>query len=145
MKQTYLAISDKDKKYLKSLSKMRTIQAQVVDRARILLYKAEGIPYDEIAARLNVSKRTVRLCISKYNEGGIENALFDAKRSGRPSEILDDAKAWILNIACQRPVDLGYSQELWTLKIFISIYRKMRKVQDIRDLPQLRKHTFKLY
>ena len=48
MKQTYLAISDKDKKYLKSLSKMRTIQAQVVDRARILLYKAEGVPFDEI-------------------------------------------------------------------------------------------------
>ena len=116
MKQTYLAISDKDKKYLKSLSKMRTIQAQVVDRARILLYKAEGVSFDEIATRLNVSKRTVRLCISKYNEGGIENALFDAKRSGRPPEISDDAKAWILNIACQRPVELGYSQELWTLK-----------------------------
>ena len=74
MKQTYLAISDKDKKYLKSLSKTRTIQAPVVDRARILLYKAEGVPFDEIATRLNVSKRTVRLCISKYNEGGIENA-----------------------------------------------------------------------
>ena len=43
MEKTYLAISDKDKKYLKSLSKMRTVQAQVVDRARILLYKAEGI------------------------------------------------------------------------------------------------------
>lgn len=31
-------------------------------------------------------------------------------------EITDDAVAWIINIACQRPADLGYSQELWTLK-----------------------------
>ena len=115
MKQTYLPLTDEDKKYLKSLSKTRTIQAQVADRARILLYKADGISFDEIAIRLNISKRTVRLCISKYNEGGIEAALFDKQRSGRPPEISDDAKAWIIHIACQRPYDLGYSQELWTL------------------------------
>lgn len=115
MKNTFLPLSDEDKKYLKSLSKTRTIQAQVVDRARILLYKADGVSFDDIAARLNISKRTVRLCISKFNNGGIDAALFDAKRSGRPTEISDDAKAWIINIACQRPADLGYSQELWTL------------------------------
>ena len=110
MKNTFLPLSDEDKKYLKSLSKTRTIQAQVVDRARILLYKADGVSFDDIAARLNISKRTVRLCISKFNNGGL-----DAKRSGRPAEVSDDAKAWIINLACQRPADLGYSQELWTL------------------------------
>ena len=115
MKNTFLPLSDEDKKYLKSLSKTRTIQAQVVDRARILLYKADGVSFDDIAARLNISKRTVRLCISKFNNGGIDAALFDAKRSGRPAEVSDDAKAWIINLACQRPADLGYSQELWTL------------------------------
>ena len=31
-------------------------------------------------------------------------------------EITDDSVSWIINIACQRPADLGYSQELWTLK-----------------------------
>ena len=115
MKNTFLPLSDEDKKYLKSLSKTRTIQAQVVDRARILLYKADGVSFDDIAARLNISKRTVRLCISKFNNGGLDAALFDAKRSGRPAEVSDDAKAWIINFACQRPADLGYSQELWTL------------------------------
>lgn len=115
MKNTFLPLSDEDKKYLKSLSKTRTIQAQVVDRARILLYKADGVSFDDIAARLNISKRTVRLCISKFNNGGLDAALFDAKRSGRPAEVSDDAKAWIINLACQRPADLGYSQELWTL------------------------------
>lgn len=115
MKNTFLPLSDEDKKYLTSLSKTRTIQAQVVDRARILLYRADGVSFDDIASRLNISKRTVRLCISKFNNGGLDAALFDAKRSGRPTEISDDAKAWIINIACQRPVDLGYSQELWTL------------------------------
>ena len=45
MKRTYLALSDEDKDYLKSLSKKRTIQAQVVERARILLYKADGMTF----------------------------------------------------------------------------------------------------
>ena len=41
MRKTYLPLSDEDRDYLKALSKKRTIQAQVVDRARILLYKAD--------------------------------------------------------------------------------------------------------
>ena len=43
MRKTYLPLSDEDRDYLKALSKKRTIQAQVVDRARILLYKADGM------------------------------------------------------------------------------------------------------
>ncbi len=54
------------------------------------------------------------LCINKYLEGGIDNALFDAPGRGRNAEITDDEKAWIINIACQKPVDLGYSAETWT-------------------------------
>lgn len=54
------------------------------------------------------------LCINKYLEGGVENALFDAPGRGRNAEITDDEKAWIINIACQKPVNLGYSAEVWT-------------------------------
>ena len=56
------------------------------------------------------------MCIKKYQSGGIQTALFDEQRKGRPVEITDDAVAWIINLACQRPAELGYSQELWTLK-----------------------------
>ena len=45
MRKTYLPLSDEDRDYLKALSKKRTIQAQVVDRARILLYKADGMTF----------------------------------------------------------------------------------------------------
>ena len=44
----------------------------------------------------------------------MENALFDAPGRGRNAEITDDEKAWIINIACQKPVNLGYSAEVWT-------------------------------
>ena len=38
------------------------------------------------------------LCLNKYAEGGVENALFDAPGRGRNAEITDDEKAWIINI-----------------------------------------------
>lgn len=79
MRRTCLTLSAEDKDYLKALSKKRTIQAQVVDRARILLYKAGDLSYEEIADKLQVSTSTVRLCISKYNELGIDAVLLDTK------------------------------------------------------------------
>lgn len=65
---------------------------------------------------MDVNINTVKLCLSKFKEGGVQRALFDDQRKGRPVEITDDAVAWIISIACQRPCDLSYSQELWTLK-----------------------------
>lgn len=54
------------------------------------------------------------LCLNKFKEGCVENALFDAPGRGRNAEITDDEKAWIINIGCRKPVNLGYSAEVWT-------------------------------
>lgn len=61
-----------------------------------------------------MNRKSVMLCINKYLEGGVENALFDVPGCGRNAEITDDEKAWIINIACRKPVNLGYSAEVWT-------------------------------
>jgi transposase len=45
----------------------------------------------------------------------MEAALEDLPRAGRPGTISGEEKAWIIDIACQKPVDLGYPQELWTM------------------------------
>ena len=115
-KTNTLQLFEGDEEYLRSLIKQRTIQAQVVIRAHILLDKASGISTRNIASTYEMSPTSVQLCINKYKEGGTDRALFDDQRSGRPDEITDDAKVWIIDLACQRPADLGYSQELWTLK-----------------------------
>ena len=115
-KPTSLTLNEGDYEYLRSLIKQRTIQAQVVIRAHILLDRYNGTPIRTIAKIYDISPSTVQLCIKKYMDGGTKSALFDAQRQGRPAEITDDAVAWIIDIACQRPADLGYAQELWTLK-----------------------------
>lgn len=113
-KATTITLSDDDRSYLESLTRTRTIQAQTVSRARILLLKANGTRIDEIANKVDMNRKSVMLCINKYLDGGIENALFDAPGRGRNAEITDDEKAWIISIACQKPVDLGYSAEVWS-------------------------------
>lgn len=115
-KANKLILNDGDYEYLRSLIKQRTIQAQIVIRAHILLDKSNGMGIRDIARIYDLSPTSVQLCINKYTEGGVTRALFDDQRQGRPNEVTDDASAWIINIACQRPADLGYSQELWTLK-----------------------------
>lgn len=133
-----LILNDGDYEYLRSLIKQRTIQAQVVIRAHILLDKANGITIRDIARIYDLSTNTVRLCIDKYKEGGTDRALFDDQRKGRPIEITDDAIAWMIDIACQRPADLGYSQELWTLK---NLHQHIQNNAEAAGYPRLKTMT----
>jgi len=44
-------------------------------------------------------------------------ALKDLPRSGRPPLITAEAEAWLTQLACQKPKELGYSYELWTTQL----------------------------
>lgn len=134
----YIELSHDERDYLTSLIKARTIQAQVVDRARILLWKSEAHPDKSIADRLGISVNTVRRCIDQYLSNGINLALFDEERSGRPPEITDDAKAWIISIACQKPCELGYAAELWTLS---ALHKHIRIHAEQAGYPRLKTVT----
>ena len=109
-----LTLSTEERSQLETITRTRTLQAQVVARARILLLKADGYSVDSIAEKVDLNRNSVLLCLKKFKAGGIENAIFDAPGRGRNAEITDEEKSWIINIACQKPVDLGYSAETWT-------------------------------
>ena len=111
-----IELNSDDVEYLQSLVRTRTIQAQVVDRAKMLLYKAKGESNRSIATRLDVNINTVNLCLSKFKEGGMQRALF----------------------ACQRPADLGYSQELWTLK---NLHQHIQNHAEEAGFPRLKTIT----
>jgi hypothetical protein len=50
--------------------------------------------------------------MAKYKQLTREDRVSIESALGRRVEITDDAVAWIIDIACQRPADLGYAQEL---------------------------------
>lgn len=135
---TTVELSDNERDYLASLIKTRTIQAQTVDRARMLLWKSEGRTYSDIADALEVSVPTVRRCVERFHTYGMDPALSDDDRSGRPVEITDDAKAWIISIACRKPCELGYAAELWTLA---ALHKHIQNFADDAGFPRLKTVT----
>ena len=106
-------ISEADKATLEGILRQSTVEARIFIRAKILLLKADNNSNEYIADKLDISVPTVRLCIDKYNAGGIENALNDSKGRGRKAEITDSDITWVISKACQKPKDYGYSAELW--------------------------------
>lgn len=133
-----IELSAADRDCLIKLSKHRTSPAQIVDRSRILLQKEKGVTDQEIAKGLNISVATVRFCIHKYLEGGIDSALYDKQRKGRPAEITSDAIAWMLDISCRNPSDFGYLQESWELK---DIHKYIQEHAEEAGYPRLKTIT----
>lgn len=122
-------ITDENILYLQQISQSRTEQVRRVERANILLLHAQGLGSTVISKQLNISVPTVLLCIQKAREFGIHAALDDLKRSGKPQQLTPEAKAWIISIACQRPKDLGFSYELWTVR-FLAQYIREHAVEQ---------------
>lgn len=107
-------LTPEDTERLEKVTRARTSQVQEVTRAKILLLRAQGHTLDSIATEVGVNRNSVELCVKKYTEGGIKNALADASGRGRKAVITDHDKTWVINIACQKPTDFGYAAELWT-------------------------------
>ena len=65
-KPSTINLTVEDRKYLETQTRARTIQAQTVNRARILLLKADGCSIDDIADKVGVNRKSVMLCLNKY-------------------------------------------------------------------------------
>ena len=136
-----IELSNEEREYLKLQTRARTIQAQTVTRARILLLRADSVSIDAIADKVGLNRCSVMLCLKKFKEGGIENALFDAPARGRNAEITDEEKAWIINIACQKPIDFGYAAETWTYAKLTSHINKTAEAAGYTRLSTIHKST----
>ena len=136
-----IELSNEEREYLELQTRARTIQAQTVTRARILLLRADATSIDAIADKVGLNRCSVMLCLKKFKEGGIENALFDAPGRGRNAEITDEEKAWIINIACQKPIDFGYAAETWTYAKLTSHIHKTAEAAGYTRLSTIHKNT----
>jgi len=114
-KQNVVILTGDEISALQKIVRTHTSEARTVQRAKILLYSAEGMSDSSIAEKLDINRRSVYNCIAKYIAAGMEATLEDSARTGRPGVITDEEKVWIVDIACQKPITFGYPQELWTM------------------------------
>ena len=108
---------------LLSLTRAREVSVAGAERAQILLAYADGETVSAIARQLGTNRPKVERCIDKALQFGPLEALKDLPRAGRPPRITPEARAWAVSLACQKPKELGYSYELWTLQLLASHIR----------------------
>lgn len=136
-----LSLAREDEARLRQLSQSRSESMTRVQRAQILLRYAQGETVSAIAAGLGTNRPKVERCISKALQLGVRAALQDLPGRGRRPRLSEEDKAWVVNLACQKPKDLGYAQELWTTRLLASYVRKHCRQAGHGNLAKLGRGT----
>ena len=100
---------------LKELAASRTAPAREVERAKVLLGYAFGTSITELQRQLGFSRPMIYRCVDKALAAGVLAGLKDKYHRPHEPEITDEAKAWVVSIACTKPKDHGLAAELWTI------------------------------
>ncbi len=119
-----LHLSGSDMTQLKAYSVSRTEPSSMVNRSRIIIDYSSGMSIAEIVRRYNTNRPLVERTVDKAIEFGPITALSDLPRSGRPPEITDDARAWVISVACERPTKFGFAAETWTYSALAKYIRE---------------------
>ena len=114
-KRAVLMLTTEQRAMLNELARSRTGPTREVERARILLGYADGASIMELQRRLGVGRPMIYKCIDKALAAGVQMGLKDKYHRPHEPEITDEAKAWVVSLACTKPMDHGLAAELWTI------------------------------
>jgi homeodomain-containing protein len=112
MRQTELHLTDEDRSVVDEIRSKGVHQAREVNRAHVLSSLDRGVPEANIMAVLGMGRTAVWRTRAAYLQGGVELAVFDVARPGRPPQYDTDAEARVTALACSAPPD---GQRRWTL------------------------------
>ena len=112
MRQTELHLTDEDRALVDEIRSKGQHQAREVNRAHVLSSLERGVPEAQIMAVLGVGRTAVWRTRAAYLQGGIDLAVFDVARSGRPRQYDTDAEARVTALACSAPPE---GRQRWTM------------------------------
>lgn len=117
--KSVLSLDPETRLSLEVLSQSRSAARSRVERASILLAYSDRQSISAIARERSMSRSAVNRVVNRALEIGAMAALEDQSRAGRPSRVTAEARAWLVSLACQKPKDLGYPHELWTIDLLV--------------------------
>lgn len=110
----HIKLTDDERSSLTTILRRGTTAARVQTRARVLdLLHRQRHP-SEIATTLSLSLQTVFNIKRRYRSKGLDAALYDRPRSGKPPKINGVARAKITALACSK-APKGHAR--WTLRL----------------------------
>ena len=136
-----LALSSEQQVELERVSGSRTAPLREVQRAQILTRFHAGETITEIARATKITRKSVRKWVDKALAMGAAAALKDAYHRPREPVITEQAKAWVVHLACSKPKDLGYAAELWTRSLLAQHVRRQAEQAGHPSLAQAAKAT----
>jgi transposase len=113
-RRSKLVLSDEVRAELEQLTRSRTAPQRETQRAAILLGYHAGESIAAIGRRLGLTPLSVSKWVAKALAVGPSAALKDSYHRPKEPVIGDDAKAWVVHVACSKPKELGYAAEVWS-------------------------------
>jgi len=113
-KRPKLIMEPDELKLLQHLRQAPTAPLREVQRAQILTRYHAGETVAQIARNLHMTRKSVAKWINRALALGPGAALKDTYHSPKKPSITEEARAWVVSLACLKPKDLGCAAELWT-------------------------------
>ncbi len=118
-------VSKKDQAALKKVLAGGIVQVRVAMRAVALLRLAEGMSAPQIAEVLPMTRQAVRNLARRYQQGGLERALYDKQRPGAASLLSAKQRQRIIAMVCSDP---PRGRARWTVRLVAEEAVKRRLV-----------------
>ena len=103
MRQTELHLNEEDHLVIKEIRCKGLHQAREVNRGHVLSCLDRGIAEAQIIAVLGIGRTVVWRIRAAYLQGGLDLAVFDVQRTGRPRRYNTDVEAQVTALACSTP------------------------------------------
>ena len=113
-RRSRLILSAEQQAALQRLSRSRKGPRREAQRADILLRYHAGETISSIGRSLGMTRLSVSKWVARALAMGAMAALKDQYHRPQPPRIGEDAKAWVVHLACSKPKDLGYAAEVWS-------------------------------
>jgi transposase len=113
-KRSKLILTDEQQHVLEQTAHSRARPQREVQRAKILLRYSLGQSITTISQALGISRVAVYKWIDRALAVGTETALSDKHHRPKEPVITEEAKAWVVSLACTKPKDHGYAAEVWS-------------------------------
>jgi transposase len=114
MKEYIVCLTDEARQQLQEVVQSGTRPVRVVRRALILLKSDAGLTDLQIVEHVGCGERTVRNVRKRFCREGLERALYEAPRSGRPSDFTPRQRQKVVALACRAPPE---GRARWTLEL----------------------------
>jgi transposase len=128
MKKFELGLKRRDRLILKGLLRGGEHHAREMVRANMLLALDRGMEATTIAQVLGVERTTIWRTRMAYLEGGLQSALYDLPRPGRPMKYRMREQSEIVALACSDPPE---GREHWTLTLLTQAAREREGLDSL--------------